>query len=355
MTRRRLAVAITALALLAGGGAVAVAAYGAPEGNTAPTGKGPPRHTAAVQRGDLSDSSQQTGTLGYAQERKVNAGTATGTFTWIAGSGSTVVRDQRLYEVDGKPVRLLYGTGPMYRTLKPGDKGRDVRQLEENLRDLGYGTGLAVDSTYTKGTAEAVKRWQESHDLKETGQIGPDQVTFVSGPVRVKEAGAAVGDQAGPGRAVLTVTGAARVVRFQLPVAEGTLAKTGTKVTVELPDGSSVPGRVTGVGKVAKVGEDPADKTAKIDVTVSFDDPEKVKALDQSPVTVNLTGQTVKNVLSVPVNALLALPGGGFGIEVVENGRSRDVKVELGMFADGRVEVTGGGLREGTKVGVPSL
>ena len=76
---------------------------------------------------------------------------------------------------------------------------------------------------------------------------------------------------------------------------------------------------------------------------------------DQSPVTVNLTGETRKGVLTVPVNALLALPGGGFGLQVVRGGTTREVKVELGMFAEGRVEVSGGGLREGMKVGVPKI
>ncbi|ORT58748.1 peptidoglycan-binding protein [Streptomyces sp. CB03238] len=351
VTRRRLVVALAVIVLAAGGGA-AVTAYSAPEQKSAP--KKSTTATAPVERGDLKDSSQQTGTLGYAKERRINAGPS-GTLTWIAGAGSTVERDERLYEVDGRPVRLLYGTGPMYRTLKPGDKGRDVEQLEENLRDLGYGSGLAVDEKYTEGTADAVKRWQKSHDLKQTGRIGPDQITFASGSVRVKETGAAAGDPVGPGKPVLTVTGAERVVRFQLPVADGSLAKAGTKVTVDLPDGTSAPGKVTGVGKTAKAGDDPQDKTPKIDITVSFDDPDKVKAFDQSPVTVNLTGETREGVLSVPVNALLALPGGGFGVEVVENGRSRDVKVELGMFAEGRVEVSGGGLREGMKVGVPSV
>ncbi|WP_244375777.1 efflux RND transporter periplasmic adaptor subunit [Streptomyces ficellus] len=353
MTRRRLLVALTVIVVAAGGGA-AVTAYSAPEQKSAPKDSGGPSATATVQRGDLTDSSRQTGTLGYAKERRINAGPS-GTLTWIAGAGSTIERDERLYEVDGRPVRLMYGSGPMYRTLKPGDEGRDVEELEENLRDLGLGSGLAVDDTYTEGTADAVRRWQESHDLKQTGRVGPDQVAFASGSVRVKETGGAVGDPVGPGKPVLTVTGAERVVRFQLPVSDGSLAKTGTKVTVELPDGTSAPGEVTGVGKTAKTSDDPQDKTPKIDITVSFDDPAKVRAFDQSPVTVNLTGQTRKGVLSVPVNALLALPGGGFGVEVVEGGRSRDVKVELGMFSDGRVEVSGGGLREGMKVGVPSL
>ncbi|MFF8832442.1 peptidoglycan-binding protein [Streptomyces sp. NPDC015131] len=352
MTRRRLVVAVAVIVLAAGGGTAAVTAFGAPERDSAPDR--PAAASATVQRGDLRDSSRQTGTLGYAKERRINAG-AQGTVTWIAGAGASVGRDGRLYELDGRPVRLMYGTGPMYRTLKPGDEGRDVRQLEENLRDLGFGAGLSVDEEYTEATAGAVKRWQESHGLKETGRAGPDQIAFASGPVRVKEATATAGDVAGPGRPVLTVTGAERVVRFTLPVADGSLARTGTRVTVDLPDGTSAPGRVSGVGKTAKEGDDPQDKSPKIDITVSFDDPGKVRAFDQSPVTVNLTGETREGVLSVPVNALLALPGGGFGVEVVEGGRSRDVKVELGLFADGRVEVSGGGLREGMKVGVPSL
>ncbi|CAM5666695.1 peptide ABC transporter ATP-binding protein [Streptomyces badius] len=40
---------------------------------------------------------------------------------------------------------------------------------------------------------------------------------------------------------------------------------------------------------------------------------------------------------------------------MVRGGTSREVKVELGLFAEGRVEVSGGGLSEGMKVGVPKI
>ncbi|WP_399926453.1 peptidoglycan-binding protein [Streptomyces kanamyceticus] len=355
--RRRTAVVATVVALLAiTGGAIAVTALadgGGGKGSTA-RGAGLPPATAPVERGDLSNGTQVDGTLGYAKERKVNAGT-TGTLTWCAGTGSTIRRDGRLYEVNGAPVRLMYGTEPMYRTLKPGAEGNDVRQLEENLVALGYGAGLAVDDTYTAGTAEAVKRWQKAHDRKQTGRVGPEQISFQPSAVRVKSAGSDVGDQVAPGRPVLSTTGSERVVRVRLDVAEGKLVKKGAKVTVTLPDGTSVGGEVAAVGKTAKPGDDPSDKTPKIPVTVTFDDPGKVGGFDQSPVTVDLTGERRENVLSVPVNALLALPGGGFGVQVVEGGHAREVEVELGMFGQGRVEVSGGGLRAGTKVGVPKV
>ncbi|MGW7429135.1 peptidoglycan-binding protein [Streptomyces sp. NPDC054861] len=351
MSRRRLVVALAAIVAVAGAGAAATALT-APEPRPVAERSGLPPATTPVTRGDLSDSSQQDGTLGYLGERKINGGAA-GTLNWIAPTGSVVERDERLYEVDGRPVRLMYGSEPMYRTLKTGDEGKDVRQVEENLAALGY-TGFTVDEEYTEKTAAAVKRWQKSHDLKRTGTLGPDAIAFAGSAVRVKEAGAATGDQVGPGRPVLTVSGSERVVGFKLPVAEAGRAKAGTRVTVELPDGTRAPGKVSSVGRTASAGDDPQDRTPKIDITVSFDDPGKIKGVDQSPVVVNLTGETRRNVLSVPVNALLALPGGGFGVQVVENGRARDVEVELGMFGQGRVEISGGGLREGMKVGVPS-
>ncbi|MEU6944630.1 peptidoglycan-binding protein [Streptomyces sp. NPDC046316] len=349
--RRRLVAALATIAAVAGGG-VAVTTLAAGDEPQAVADPGLPPSTVPLTRGDLSDSSQQDGTLGHLGERKINAGPA-GTLTWLAPSGSTVERDERLYEVDGRPVRLMYGAEPMYRTLKTGDKGKDVRQLEENLAALGY-VGFTVDEEFSAKTAGAVKRWQKSHELKRTGTIGPDTIAFAGSAVRVKEAGAALGDQVAPGRPVLTVTGSERVVRFKIPVADAGLAKVGTRVVVQLPDGTRARGKVSSVGRTAFAGDDPQDRTPKIDVTVSFDAPEKVTGVDQSPVTVELTGETREDVLTVPVNALLALPGGGFGIQVVENGKARDVEVELGMFGQGRVEISGSGLREGMKVGVPS-
>ncbi|MFF9839075.1 peptidoglycan-binding protein [Streptomyces sp. NPDC013740] len=372
--RRRLIIALATITAVAGAGATvtALTADRDPDPQTGAAGsRGLPPATAPVTRGDLSDSSQKDGTLGHLGERKINAGGPGGTLTWIAPAGSVVKRDGRLYEVDGEPVRLMYGDEPMYRTLKTGDKGKDVRQLEENLAALGF-TGFDVDEEFTAKTAAAVKRWQKSHDMKQTGTVGPDRIAFAGSAVRVKDAGAdagggtgggagggsggsrlAPGDRIAPGSPVLTVTGSERVVRFELPVAEAESARTGTRVKVRLPDGAELPGKISAVGKSASAGEDPQDKTPKIEIIVSFDEPAKVKGVDQSPVTVELTGRTRQDVLSVPVNALLALPGGGFGVQVVEQGRTRDVRVELGLFGQGRVEVTGGGLREGMKVGVP--
>lgn len=369
-----------AAVLAASGGGYAVMAQPRGDGGGGTGGEhrdaGLPPATAPVTRGDLGAAVQAEGTLGYAQERKLNAG-GPGVLTWIADEGAAVERDGKLYEVGGRPVRLLYGSTPMYRPLRTGDKGEDVKQLKRNLQALGYGTGLdATDGTFTEGTATAVKRWQKAHKAKESGEVAKEDVAFASGPQRIRKRDAAVGDEAAPGRPVLTVTGTERVVRFRMEAGKAGAAKPGEKVTVRLPGGATVAGKVESVGNTAG-GDDGSggagggsggsgggggggggaggSKKAEVEVVVVFDDPAAVNAPDQSPVSVGLTGETRKGVLSVPVSALLALAGGGFGVQVVEDGRVREVGVELGLFGNGRVEVTGGALKEGMRVGVPKL
>ncbi|MFF3152347.1 peptidoglycan-binding protein [Streptomyces sp. NPDC001251] len=353
MRRRTMIAAVVAVAAVAGGG-FAVTGLAQPEAkDSAQQRTGLPAATAPIEQGDLVSSTSVDGTLGYSRESKINAGAA-GTLTWIASGGSSVKRDGRLYAVDGNDVRLMYGTEPMYRVLKSGDQGTDVRQLKANLRALGYGDGLADDEKFTPGTADAVKRWQKAHGLTRSGQVGPEQIAFATGPVRVQSADAAVGDRAAPGQKLLTTTSSDRVVQLQLKVSDAALAKDGGKVQVELPDGTTASGTVSSVGSTAKAGDDPNDKTPRIAVTVTFDDPGRVKGIDKSPATVKLSGEIRRNVLSVPVGALLALDDGAFGVQVVEDGKAREVKVELGMFAQGRVEISGAGLRSGLRVGVPS-
>ena len=55
-----------------------------------------------------------------------------------------------------------------------------------------------------------------------------------------------------------------------------------------------------------------------------------------------------ENVLTVPVAALVALAEGGYGVRSSRARATRYVAVETGMFAGGRVEVSGDGLAEGT-------
>ena len=69
---------------------------------------------------------------------------------------------------------------------------------------------------------------------------------------------------------------------------------------------------------------------------------------------VDLPSERRKDVLSVPVGALLALGPDQFGIEVVEkDGSTRKVPVTAGLFAAGRVEVSGADIEAGLRLVVP--
>ncbi|MFD0741410.1 hypothetical protein ACFQ1L_05290 [Phytohabitans flavus] len=109
-------------------------------------------------------------------------------------------------------------------------------------------------------------------------------------------------------------------------------------------------GTVAEVGTVAVAKE---DKTT-VEVTVTVADQKALGTLDQAPVDVILESDKRENVLTVPLNALVALAEGGYGLQVVEGGTTRYVAVETGMFAGGKVEVSGDGLAEGMVVGVPT-
>lgn len=339
--------------MVAGGVAVVVAGVGAfawtRDGNQA-QGAQAPLATAVVSRGDLVDTEKVDGKLTYGDVRDVWAG-ASGVVTWAPEAGATVRRGETLLSVAGKSVTLMFGGRPMYRTLREGVSGKDVRQLEENLRALGYG-GITVDGEFTGATGAAVEEWQDDRGLAETGQVDAGQVVFLGGAVRVREVKAPEGKRIAQGQPALTVAGTRRVVHVDLDADKQDLAKEGARVSVELPGGATVKGTVSEVGSVAQTTGSGQDQKTTVGVDISVGNAETGR-LDEAPVSVELESERRKGVLSVPVEALLALREGGFGVEVVDASRHL-VPVEVGAFGGGRVEVAGSGLREGTKVGVPA-
>jgi hypothetical protein len=255
----------------------------------------------------------------------------------------------------------MYGAVPAYRDLSQGvEDGRDVVQLERNLAALGHDPG-EVDETFTSSTAAAVTDWQEAAGLPETGAVELGRVVFLPGARRVGEHRTSVGGVLAAGSEVLDTSSTRRVVTVELDAALQSLARVGDGVEVLLPNQSTVRGRITDVGRVAREKEDsgaaegdPAagsEQELVIDVTVRLRSARGLGRLDEAPVSVGLAQESRKEVLAVPVDALVARRGGGYGVELAA-GR-RVVPVRTGLFAGGYVEVTGAGIREDTRVVVP--
>src|SRR3954451_8941224 len=335
--RRRIAGGVALAAVAAGG--VVVATGG--ETPVKAAAQGPARATAPVERTDLVDRATVAGTLGYADPGTL-VGAATGTLTALRDPGSVITRGHSLYSVDDEPAAFLfYGTLPAWRDFAPGmTDGDDVRQLERNLRALGYDPG-DVDRDWTWETTDAVEDFQRDRDVDVDGTLSRAEVVFRDGPIRIGEAKAAVGDQVAPGKPLSEIASTERTVTVDLDASRQQLARVGDKVTVDLPSGRTVNGRIAEVGKVATKSED----STTVPITIALKG--RAGNLDQAPVDVGFAVERSRDVLAVPLKALVARQGGGFAVEVVGRGM---VRVRPGLYADDLVEVQGDGLREGDKV-----
>lgn len=215
----------------------------------------------------------------------------------------------------------------------------DVAQLADNLAALGY-----------KGTlAGQVRAWQLAAGLPATGVVGPDQLVISEGPVHIAAHSASIGEtlleSSADRGSILEYSSTEKLVTVPLAVGDQGLAAVGRAVTVTLPDDRDVSSTISEVGSVVSEGN--------IEVTITIADQPALDGLEVASVDVEFTSDRRDDVLSVPIAALLARPEGGFAVEVVTDGPSAVVPVDTGLFAAGRVEVSGEGIVEGMLVGVP--
>ncbi|MCX5233350.1 peptidoglycan-binding protein [Streptomyces sp. NBC_00233] len=380
-----------------------------------------PGATVKVTRGALAEETAVKGELGHGPEVPLSVN-ASGTVTWLPDRGTTVKQGQAVLRVDDRPVVLLYGALPMYRDLgvtvsdgsgqegAGGDggvqrgsgaersapassgavgeardaegsggtaagsessgvvsvpvRGADVRQFETNLAALGY-TGFTVDDTFSALTAQAVKRWQKALGMPPTGTVKAGDVAYAAGPVRIARTDVRVGAEMSA--EAVSYSSMSRMVTVEATAADMAWAHPGNAVTVELPSGTTVVGKVSSVGTDASPaegasgsdGREGGAEGATVPVVITFADQKGLGRLESGPVTVRYVGRERKDVLTVPVVALVALAEGGYGLEPADakstggDGAGGYVAVTTGLVADGKAEVSGPGLREGMTVRIP--
>jgi hypothetical protein len=370
-THRRRRAMLAGVLVVVAAAAVVVAVAKPFSGPTGPVGgvadNADPTSTARVSLENVTSQTEVSATLGYSGTYTV-INQAQGTVTWLPSVGQIVPQGQALYDVNGSPVVLLYGTTPAYRSLSEGAtadavSGADVESLNDDLVALGYITSADVGSDpsdFTYWTKVGVDDLQAALGVTQNGTLALGQVVFMPTAVRVTGYGAntVVGGAAQPASEILTGTSTGRLVTIDLDAdQEGEIA-TGDKVTITLPNGQSTPGTVTSVGTVATVpsGDGSSGSTPTITVLVTPDDPMATGNLDQAPVQVSITTASAKSALVVPVDALLALSGGGYGLEVVSpKGAHSYEPVSLGLFDDaaGVVQISGPGVAAGQRIVVP--
>jgi hypothetical protein len=341
-------------------------------GAASPGTGGTSYHTsvATVQLGSLTSQTQVEATLGDAGTYEV-VNQASGTITWLPAAGQVISEGQVLYQVSGAPVVLLYGSVPAWRDLSEGISGPDVAELNADLVSLGYATWAELGSGsdyFSAATAYGVEQLQAKLGVTETGTLTLGQAVFLPTAALITGLGSSTvpGGAAMPGSVVLTASSTTPVVTIALDAAQQTEVKDGEQVAITLPDGATTPGVVSSVSTAASSSSfnnsdtsnsNSSNSTPTITVLVSLSNPKAAGNLNQAPVEVTITTGSVPKALIVPVDALLAVPG-GYVVEVIgAGGRHRLVPVTPGVFDDaaGTVQVTGAGLAAGQRVVVPAI
>ena len=350
-TRNRLIIIGIIIAVVAS----VVVIIAATSGDSEPAGSFSESTTEVTQQ-DLVDRETVSGTLQFSDAQDLVA-QSSGTVTSLRSDGSKVVRGKALWRINQQPAVLMFGSVPAYRSMSVGNRGADVNQLKKNLKKLGY-KGLSNDNSFTSATSDAVSQWQDDVGLPQSGSVFLGQVIFTPASVRVAGQLTQVGSVVQPGAPMLSVTSQVREVAVDLSTSDQSLATLKEEVDVTLPDGTNILGRITSIGTVATSnaapGQQGANTTSTIPVTVTLDRPGQARQWDSAPVDVGLQANRVSNVLTVPISALLALAEGGYAIEVITDTDRQLIAVDTGLFADGQVEISGAGIEPGTTVVVPT-
>lgn len=367
--RGRLLAGLVVLVFLTAAVAWATGAFSTQPGpSSGVSDNGYPTSITTISEGSLSSQTSAEGTLEYttpggSEYSVVNQ--ASGTFSRLPRAGAVLSRGQVLYRVTDDPVILLYGNTPVYRTLCEGDSGPDVRELNRNLVALGYAPRSQLDPTsddFGYETQDALERAQHKLGEQETGCLSEGQAVFLPGQARISTVNAILGTSARPGSVVMQATSTSRQVVVSLDASEQSEIKVGDQVQITLPDGQTTPGVASSIGTVAS---SPAGNSSSssgpssptLPVYIALKHPQAAGNLDQAPVTVEITTGEVRDALFVPVDALLALSGGGYAVETVgAHGVHKLVAVTLGTFDDaaGDVQITGE-VQAGERIVVPNV
>ena len=162
-------------------------------------------------------------------------------------------------------------------------------------------------------------------------------------------------------QAILQTTSTNLVVTVALDATKQSEAVLGAPVTVQMPDGSTLDGKITAVSPVAQSsssssassgsasGGSGSTPSATVPITITLRNSRHVNGLDQAAVSVNFQQQKARNVLSVPVSSLLATAGGRYSVQEA-GAPHRLIPITPGLFAAGYVQISGAQIYPGLQV-----
>ena len=137
--------------------------------------------TISIQKGDLAKKEEYNGTLRQTDKKILNSPT-NGVVTFLPKEGSVVNFGEVLFIIDNKPVILLQGSTPFYRTLDlNSDPGVDILQVEEALVYLGYADSTFVpDEVFDEQTSKMLNTLYIDYGIDTKSEITPTEQVLIN-------------------------------------------------------------------------------------------------------------------------------------------------------------------------------
>lgn len=260
----------------------------------------------------------------------------------------------------------------------------DLIEEQKRIREMEEGEGSVVDAaealaienaqkaydealeSYNKGVDKAAELQQAEEELEElqlaakSETFSPTNALASETPIIVGSYITSEGSVVAANSQMYNISSTGVEVVFQIDASDQDMVSIGDSVEVELPSEDRIKATISYIDPVVTQGQNGDFIEVKLDISSTED----FKVYDQAPVDVFVTSEVSQDVLYVPVNALIALAEGGYALEIY-NGESEVgvfegvsgvdttyVGVEIGVFTDGFVEVSGN-ISEGMIVVVP--
>jgi len=185
--------------------------------------------------------------------------------------------------------------------------------------------------------------------LAQSETFSPTNALSLKSSINIGSHVVKVGDAIIAASPLYASSGLGREVTFNLPAGDQGMVSVGDSVIVKLPTDEEIKAVVRFVDSVVtEIG----NGSKVIEVILDVVDAEDTETYDEAPVDILVISEVSEGVLYVPVNALVALAEGGYAVEVLSGEESIYIKVEIGVFTDGYVEIIGS-IQEGQEVIVP--
>jgi hypothetical protein len=240
----------------------------------------------------------------------------------------------------------------------------ETAELQKSLASSGRGAVGGAPGASAGGSPAG--RGGASGSARSSGAAGASGANAASSGAGAASSGAGAGSATGSAVAepILETTSNKLDVVVDLDATKQSEAVVGEPVTVQMPSGSVVNGKITKVSPIAQnsnsssassgsssgsSSSSSSTPSATIPVTIELHGRVPASGLDQAAVSVNFEQQKANNVLSVPVTALLATAGGGYAVQEAA-APHRLIPITPGLFAAGYVQISGSHIYSGLQV-----